>query len=51
MLLLRHVLTIFSYNVTAEELFDLFGKFGPIRYAFDIRVALTNLSAGQFEAL
>lgn len=20
-----------SYNVTAEELFDLFGKFGPIR--------------------
>lgn len=22
-----------SYNVTAEQLFDLFGKFGPIRYA------------------
>src|SRR5690554_5493510 len=22
-----------SYNVTPEELFDLFGKFGPIRYA------------------
>lgn len=22
----------FSYNVTPEELFDLFGKFGPIRY-------------------
>lgn len=21
-----------SYNVTPEELFDLFGKFGPIRY-------------------
>jgi len=23
-----------SYNVTPEDLFDLFGKFGPIRYAF-----------------
>ena len=24
--------TVFhSYNVTAEQLFDLFGKFGPIR--------------------
>jgi RNA recognition motif-containing protein len=22
----------YSYNVTPEELFDLFGKFGPIRY-------------------
>ncbi|KAI9833113.1 MAG: hypothetical protein M1826_000480 [Phylliscum demangeonii] len=22
-----------SYNVTSEELFDLFGKFGPVRYA------------------
>jgi len=22
-----------SYTVTPEELFDLFGKFGPIRYA------------------
>ena len=22
----------YSYNVTAEELFDLFGKFGPVRY-------------------
>lgn len=21
-----------SYNVTPEEMFDLFGKFGPIRY-------------------
>lgn len=21
-----------SYNVTPEELFDLFGKFGPVRY-------------------
>lgn len=21
-----------SYNVSTEELFDLFGKFGPIRY-------------------
>ena len=25
-------LTATSYNVTPEELFDLFGKFGPIRY-------------------
>jgi RNA recognition motif-containing protein len=23
---------IYSYNVSSEELFDLFGKFGPIRY-------------------
>lgn len=23
-----------SYNVSSEELFDLFGKFGPIRYVF-----------------
>lgn len=23
-----------SYNVTPEELFDLFGKFGAIRYVF-----------------
>lgn len=22
-----------SFNVTPEELFDLFGKFGPVRYA------------------
>lgn len=21
-----------SYNVTPDELFDLFGKFGPVRY-------------------
>jgi len=30
---LGHPLTviIFSYNVSSEELFDLFGKFGPIR--------------------
>jgi RNA recognition motif-containing protein len=27
-----HMLTRNSYNVTPEELFDLFGKFGPIRY-------------------
>ncbi|KAF6805769.1 Splicing factor 3B subunit 6-like protein [Colletotrichum sojae] len=26
-----------SYNVTPEELFDLFGKFGPIRYAASLR--------------
>ena len=25
-------LTDDSYNVTPEELFDLFGKFGPVRY-------------------
>lgn len=24
-------LSVDSYNVTAEQLFDLFGKFGPIR--------------------
>jgi len=23
--------SMYSYNVTSEELFDLFGKFGPIR--------------------
>lgn len=23
-----------SYNVTPDELFDLFGKFGPIRYVY-----------------
>ena len=23
----------FSYNASAEDLFELFGKFGPIRYA------------------
>jgi len=26
-------MNICSYNVSPEELFDLFGKFGPIRYA------------------
>lgn len=26
------ILTGNSYNVAVEELFDLFGKFGPIRY-------------------
>ena len=25
-----------SYNVTTEELFDLFGKFGPIRYVLNL---------------
>jgi len=29
----RQWLTGTSYNVTPEELFDLFGKYGPIRYA------------------
>lgn len=28
----KQALTLGSYNVTVEELFDLFGKFGPIRY-------------------
>jgi pre-mRNA branch site protein p14 len=28
----KQALTWGSYNVTVEELFDLFGKFGPIRY-------------------
>jgi hypothetical protein len=31
---LIHTHSDYSYNVTSEELFDLFGKFGPIRYAF-----------------
>lgn len=31
-----------SYNVTPEELFDLFGKFGPIRY-----VEQPSLSLGR----
>lgn len=30
-MLWKRVLTLSSYNVTVEELFDLFGKFGPIR--------------------
>ena len=30
-MLWKRVLTWDSYNVTVEELFDLFGKFGPIR--------------------
>ncbi|QKX58927.1 uncharacterized protein TRUGW13939_06055 [Talaromyces rugulosus] len=32
-----------SYNVTAEELFDLFGKFGPIR---QIRQGIANNTKG-----
>jgi RNA recognition motif-containing protein len=41
----RAMLTDFlnSYNVNPEELFDLFGKFGPIRY-------VPNISSG-FELL
>jgi RNA recognition motif-containing protein len=38
------VLIYNSYNVTPEELFDLFGKFGPIRYVhsgFTSRSVLT----------
>lgn len=31
------------YNVSAEELFDLFGKFGPIR---QIRLGIANNSKG-----
>ena len=37
-----------SFNVTAEELFDLFGKFGPVRYvdmpAFALAYLLTLYS-------
>lgn len=29
----------FSYNASAEDLFELFGKFGPIRYAQPQHVA------------
>jgi len=32
-----------SYNVTSEELFDLFGKFGPIR---QIRQGIANNTKG-----
>lgn len=32
-----------SYNVTVEELFDLFGKYGPIR---QIRFGIANNSKG-----
>lgn len=34
----RRILTRDSYNVTPEELFDLFGKFGPIRYATSVEL-------------
>ncbi|RJE25945.1 hypothetical protein PHISCL_01714 [Aspergillus sclerotialis] len=32
-----------NYNITAEQLFDLFGKFGPIR---QIRQGIANNSKG-----
>jgi len=35
---MMQMLTSNSYNVTPEELFDLFGKFGPIRYVSVARV-------------
>lgn len=38
-------LDIFSYNVTPEELFDLFGKFGPIRY--DLMIFDARLRTGR----
>lgn len=33
-----------SYNVTPEELFELFGKYGPIRYV----APMTLLSASMY---
>ena len=41
-------LTIFSYNVTPEELFELFGKFGAIRYVISFfRLLVFPFSSGQ----
>lgn len=37
-----------SYNVTPEELFDLFGKFGPIRY---VPSALSRLAGPNANSL
>jgi RNA recognition motif-containing protein len=34
-----------SFNVTPEELFDLFGKFGPVRYAIYPALVLCALPA------
>lgn len=39
-----------SYNVTPEELFDLFGKFGPIRYASN-RSSDSTTTAASFPSL
>ena len=37
-----------SYNVTPEELFDLFGKFGPVRYVYLLRpVRATSTASSQ----
>jgi len=44
------VLTEPSYNVTPEELFDLFGKFGPIRYSISLisgTIQLTDTFGSQ----
>lgn len=43
-----HADAICSYNVTPEELFDLFGKFGPIRYAIPRHPLLMCLEPGCF---
>jgi RNA recognition motif-containing protein len=32
--------SVHSFNVTPEELFDLFGKFGPVRYVSPPAMAL-----------
>ncbi|KAJ6089990.1 hypothetical protein N7467_005206 [Penicillium canescens] len=39
----RDQIVVRPYNVTAEQLFDLFGKFGPIR---QIRQGIANNSKG-----
>ena len=36
-----------SYNVTPEELFDLFGKFGPVRCVNITNVFLDSLGRGR----
>jgi RNA recognition motif-containing protein len=41
--MLRVLTLVRSYNVTPEELFDLFGKYGPIRYVALIRVGSERL--------
>jgi pre-mRNA branch site protein p14 len=36
-----------SYTVSTEELFDLFGKFGPVRYALHPSLSMRHHSAHQ----
>lgn len=36
-----------SYNVTPEELFDLFGKFGPVRYAQELFNPRRNMESSD----